>query len=401
MAFFVQFSIALRALWRNKSRAFLTMLGVIIGVSSVSLLIAIGDGLRLLVVEQFDAFGANNVFIAPGEIFGEGGGFGGQVTALANNPIQYSDVQDLSRLRDYVQAITVLTLTPATVSYRAVDLDRSVAGVNAAYESITNTVPESGTFFSTADNTKREHVAVLGHAIAQDLFGDVDPIGKSININNQSFDVVAVAIEKGGGFGGPAFDDYVYIPIETYFQTFNTRQIFRIIIRPKDEHALQSTMAAVENMLSKRLDDDEFSVIEQSQILDVIDTILSSLTAGLGGIAAISLVVGGIGIMNIMLVSVNERTREIGLRKALGATPNTILAQFVIEAVVISLTGGMIGVALAGIGAFGISNFIPATLTFSAIALAFGVSVVVGVVFGVYPARKAAQLSPIEALRYE
>lgn len=398
-----QLKVALTALWRNKSRSFLTMLGVIIGVSSVILLVAIGDGLRNLVNEQFESFGANNIFVAPGEVFSEGGGLSGQgqINALANNPIEYADVTDIERLREYVQDVSAMSLRAAEITFQDEAVESSVAGVDASYSDITDTTAETGRFFREIEDRRRARVAVLGYAIADDLFGEIDPIGKSIRFNNQSYEVVGVAVEKGGGFGGPAFDEYVYIPIQTWFDAFDSQQIMRMIVKARSEEQIEQTMVAIEATLLERLEDDEFSVFEQTQILSVIDSILGGLTAGLGGIAAISLLVGGIGIMNIMLVSVTERTSEIGLRKALGATPSTILLQFIIEAVLLSVVGGMIGVLLATMAAFGISQFIPAAVTIQAVMLAFGVSAGVGIVFGVYPARQASQLSPIEALRYE
>lgn len=396
-------SIAIRAIWRNKSRSVLTMLGVIIGVGAVILLISIGNGLQSLVTEQFEDFGANNIFVSPGNPFGEGGGFNpeSQEAALLNNKLQYSDAQEIRRLREVVSGVSALAQNQAQTTYKDTTKLTTIIGTDAEYSQLTNTVAQTGEFYTQAQADKSERVAVLGSKIAEELFGSIDPIGKNIILNGLKFKVIGVAEEKGGGFGGPSFDNYVYIPINTFFNVFDSTTIGNIYVQAKNSNSIPETIRAVEELLSKRLDEDEFSVYEQTEILDVINQILGGLTAGLGGIAAISLLVGGIGIMNIMLVSVTERTREVGLRKALGATPRVILLQFLIEAVVLSFFGGLIGVLFAFAGSLAISQFIPAKLTLSSVLLAFGVSATVGIIFGVYPARKASKLSPIEALRYE
>lgn len=397
-------NVALRSLWRNKSRSVLTMLGVIIGVGAVILLVAIGNGLKKYVTDQFQQFGANNIYVASGQILGQGGGIQSdeQITAtLLSNNLKYDDVREILKIRQYIIEVTALSLNSAKATYKNVTKKPSVVGVNASYSYITNTKPVIGQFFTSADEDKKAQVAVLGHKIAEDLFGSIDPLGKTILLKNRPFKVIGVAEEKGGGFGGPSFDDYVYVPITSWFQLFDSKMVTRIVASARSDKDVEPGIQAIKDHFLKRLKDDEFSVFKQEDILKVIDQVLGALTAGLGGIAAISLVVGGIGIMNIMLVSVTERTREIGLRKAVGATPNVILVQFLIESVVLSVAGGLIGVLIAEGLARIISNFIPASVTMDAVLLAFGVSAGVGIIFGVYPARKASQLSPIEALRYE
>lgn len=394
---------ALKSLWRNRSRSVLTMLGVIIGVGSVILLVAIGNGLQQYVKEQFDQFGANSIYVASGQVFGsEGGGFGDDSAAsMLLNVLKYDDLDKIKGMRQYIKEVTAMSMNTAEVAYRKTTKRPTILGVNQSYAIITNTNTQIGRFFTESEEERKAQVAVLGSNLATDLFGSVDPLGKTILVRNRPYRVVGVAEEKGGGFGGPSFDDYVYVPITSWFQLFDSKIVLRIIASARDEAVLPEAIDAITNYYLERLDEEEFSVFKQDEILKVIDEILGALTGALGGIAAISLVVGGIGIMNIMLVSVTERTREIGLRKALGATPNIILVQFLIESVVLSVSGGLIGV----LGAFGIAlvidQFIPASVTFGAVALAFGVSATVGVIFGVYPARKASQLSPIEALRYE
>jgi putative ABC transport system permease protein len=396
--------VALKAIWTNKSRSLLTMLGVIIGVSAVIMLIAIGNGLQQLVTQQFEDFGANNIYIASGDIFGEGGGFGGEdqfAAQLVNQNLEFSFVDDLERLRPEVSAVTALSLNSSPVSYVDASKTTSIAGVSAAYFAITNTNPQLGSVFTPQQADRKDTVAVIGSQLAEELFGAVDPIGKKVTVNNRNFEVIGVAEEKGGGFGGPNFDTYVYIPIQSWFQLFDSQIVLRMVAQARSQADIEPAIDRINEALLKKLDEDDFSVFQQTDILDIIDQILGALTAGLGGIAAISLLVGGIGIMNIMLVSVTERTREIGLRKALGATPRVILTQFLIEAVLLSVTGGMIGVGIAYVFSLVINRFVPAVVSLQSVLLAFGVSAGVGIVFGVFPARKASKLSPIEALRYE
>jgi putative ABC transport system permease protein len=242
---------------------------------------------------------------------------------------------------------------------------------------------------------------LLGFKVAEELFGQVDPLGKNITVGSTQFKVVGVVKEKGASFGGPSFDTLVYVPVEVLMKMFGATTITQITVQARTREDIEPAKAEIKKLLGKRLKEDEFSVVDQKQILNTINQVLGALTAGLGGIAAISLVVGGIGILNIMLVSVIERTREIGLRKALGATPNIILIQFLIEAATLSVIGGMLGTGLAYLLSLLVNRFIPTSVTPGAVAIAFGVSAAVGIVFGVIPARRASKLSPIEALRYE
>ncbi len=396
--------IALKAIWINKSRSFLTMLGVIIGVGSVVMLTSIGTGLQAYVSEQFDELGANTVLIFPGDPFGEGGGFSreNQISSVANSKLEMKDITEIQKIREYVaKAIPMVTKTEK-ISYRGIEKTVSIVGSTHDYPDVqTTTKIEKGRFFSKIENDSKEKVIVLGFDIAEELFGNIDPIGKKVKLGNQTFKVVGVQEKAGASFGGPSFDTYVFMPIETYFKQFDTKRIVEIIVKTKSTDNIPEAISAIEKQLLKKYKEDEFSVFDQSKILETITQILDILTIGLGGIASISLVVGGIGIMNIMLVSVTERTREIGLRKALGATPRLILLQFLIEAAILSILGGLIGLVLAYLGTLAMQAYFPAKVTLDSVLLAFGVSTAVGLIFGAAPARNASMLSPIEALRYE
>ncbi len=397
------FKIAIGAIFTNKTRSFLTMLGIIIGVGSVILLTSIGNGLQSTITDQFNSLGANNVSILPGDIFGSNGGFSrdSQVSAFSNNKLRLRDVDAIARLREHVMTVTPSYQNVAKVAYGGTSKSVSILGTTPSYVLTTNTTTAKGRFFTQDEYMSALRVAVIGPDTAKALFGNVDPIGKRIRIAAESFQIIGVTDPKGGGFGGPQFDTYVFIPINVAFRMFDAVAVTSITVQARSKDEIPAAIIDIKKELGSHLKSDEFSVFDQKEILKTINQILGVLTVGLGGIAAISLVVGGIGILNIMLVSVIERTREIGLRKALGATPNVILTQFLIEAATLSVFGGIIGTVLAFLITLAIHSFIPAVVTLPSVVLAFGVSAAIGIIFGVIPARQAAQLSPIEALRYE
>lgn len=396
--------IAVGAIFTNKTRTFLTMLGVIIGVGSVILLTSIGTGLQNYVSEQFNSFGANNIYVMPGDIFGDsGGGFaaGSGQAAMANNKMRLRDLKAVENLREHIVAAAPEYTATAQVAYKEKNKRVMIYGTNASYATITDTKTDKGRFFTQAEYLDKAKVIVLGPKIAENLFGKEDPVGKRVRVASETFRVVGVAATRGGGLAGPTLDNMIYMPVEVAMNLFNAEAISQMSIQVRSADEIPAAIADVKKELGKRLKKDEFSVMDQTKILETVNQVLGALTAGLGGIAAISLVVGGIGILNIMLVSVIERTREIGLRKALGATPNVILTQFLIESALLSVCGGMIGTAIAYLLTLVVNQFIPAKVTMDSVVLAFGVSAVIGIVFGVIPARRASQLSPIEALRYE
>lgn len=399
------FVIAIKAILVNKVRSLLTMLGIIIGVSSVVLLTSIGTGLQAYIEDQFAALGTNTLYVVPGTPFAEGGGFGGAQSIIeGTKPVlkkQYLK-KILKNNRDVINDGLLMAVAINKAKYQDVEQKVSLLGTTSNFETVYSTKTQKGNWFTKIDNEKKSSVVVLGPTVANEFFGNIDPIGKKIKIGSKSYKVVGVTEKKGGGFGGgPSFDSYVYLPLETMYDNLDVQYIDNFTLKTSEEVDIQVAIKAVKKTMLEELDEDEFTVIDQTQILETITGILNMFTIGLGGISAISLVVGGIGIMNIMLVSVTERTREIGLRKALGATPNTILLQFLIEAALLSFIGGLIGLIIAYLGSLALQPFFPAKVTINAVIMAFTVSTGVGLFFGAAPAKKAANLSPIEALRYE
>lgn len=395
---------AITSISRNKLRSFLTTLGVVIGVMSVILLTSIGNGLTVFVEKQFEMLGSNLLIVSPGEIISEEGGFNQEAAALSlsTSKLSMSDVGAIERLGYPLGEVA--PVIEGSVDVRTDQGKRKGYSVSTTpeYSDLRNTKTTSGRFFSDSDVSSNRKVAVIGSKIAEKLFVGVSPVGKTVTLNRIKFEVVGVAESKSSGsFGGPDIDSSVYIPITTAKSALGQEKISYILVQAADKKEIERAKSKIKDVMNKRLNAEDFSVIDQTEILKTIQTILGTLTIGLAGIAAISLVVGGIGIMNIMLVAVSERTREIGLRKALGATPNNILVQFLIESAILSTLGGAVGILIGILGAAGIRVFFPATPALNSILLAFGVSLATGIIFGVYPAKKASQLSPIEALRYE
>ncbi len=402
----VIFFLAIKAILLNKSRSFLTMLGVIIGVCSVVLLTSIGNGLQFYITDQFNDLGANLIYVMPGSPFGEGGGMGGEQAIISTTqPIlkkeQFTKIMRQNRALIKNGSITTYALAKAKTNLTSKQV--MVYGVYESFAQLYNFPATRGRWFSKQENEQAERVVVLGSEAATEFFGNIDPINKKIQLNGQSYRILGVLGDKGGSFGGPNFDNYIYLPAESLLKFFDTDLIDSFMFEIRQKEQIPEAIAAIKKFMSvnEKLEDDEFSVFDQTQLLTTINSILGVLTLGLGGISAISLVVGGIGIMNIMLVSVSERTREIGLRKALGATPNLIMLQFLFEAALLSVIGGLIGLLLAYGGSLLMQAYFPARVTSDSVILAFGISLAVGLVFGVAPARAAAKLSPIEALRYE
>lgn len=398
------FKSSIRSILKNKSRTVLTSLGVIIGVTSVILLVSIGNGLKTYVVEQFESLGSNILFVSPGQVFNRQGGFNSNGRAgMLTTSFTPSDLSRLKRdLKSTADYIIPVTLAPAAAKYQNTSVDTTILGTTTQYALARRQKLISGRWFTPQEDDKATNIILLGYSLKQDLFGSVPAVNRRLTLGGRTFKVIGVLDKQGGGFGGPSFDDYAYAPINTVFNLTGKENIQSFQVKIDSSINLDDAKEEIIESLSTRLkSEDAFTVFDQSQIVSSINSILNILTVGLSGIAAISLIVGGIGIMNIMLVSVTERTREIGLRKAIGAYPRAILLQFLFEAIILSGLGGIIGITLGSLGTLAISSFFPARVSLESVVLAFGVSFVVGVIFGVAPARRASQLSPIDALRYE
>lgn len=404
--------IALRALLANKLRAVLTMLGIIIGVGAVITLMSVGKGVEQFVQESFQGLGSNLLFVFPGTLEG---------TLPARRP--ELTMGDYTAIADPLQVPDVAGIAPelsrtSEVSAGRRDIRTDVSGVTADYMQVRNLSLAEGTFISDADVSANSRVAVLGSSAYERLFEEgAYPVGQTIKINRIAFRVIGVMVEKGGqSFGGGA-DSTIYVPLTTaqtrLAPTFKSRTgeplLTTIYVQVTDESVMDSAADSVTQLLRDRhdiafRDEDDFTIIKQTDVVAIFGDITNVLTIFLGSIAFISLVVGGIGIMNIMLVSVTERTREIGIRKAVGAKRRDIRLQFLVEAMILSLIGGMVGIALGVTGARVVETLaeqIRTVITWDVLVLATAVSTGVGLFFGIYPAIRAASLNPIDALRYE
>ncbi|MFH1602128.1 MAG: ABC transporter permease [Candidatus Shapirobacteria bacterium] len=390
--------IAFDQLKRNKLRSFLTMLGMIIGVASVILLISIGNGLKGYVNEQFESLGSNMVYIMPvaeAQLQGQGGGFSpGSATTF-----DLEDFADLKRAK-LAKIVVPMANFSALVNFRSGEFLAQGLGCTADIVESMSLEFDFGRFFTNSEEARGKDVVVLGGEVKEELFGEINPVGQKVKIDEETFEVVGSVIKKGGGLGND-IDSQIYLPYISVWKLAGNKDFNFFTVSAIDKESIPELKEEIKKILLKNYEEEDFSVIDQADLLSTIGNILNTLTLGLAGIAAISLLVGGVGIMNIMFVSVTERIKEIGLRKALGATFSDILWQFLLESVVVSLFGGIIGVLLSWLATLAIKPFFPAQVTWWAITLAFGVSSLIGIVFGVIPARRAARLSPLEALRYE
>lgn len=390
---------ALEDFRRNKLRTLLTSLGILIGVASVVLLMAFGLGLKKYISNQFESLGQNLIFITPGKTLrGGGGGSAGQGGAQ----FDLKDVTSLQKIHDIKYVSPVFT-KGVTVTYLDTNEFTSIYSSTQDIFSTLNIEIDYGVLFTKNDVNKRSKIVDIGPELAKKLFGTADAaVNQYINIEDQKFKIIGVTKTKGGGgMGGPSFDSFVYMPYKIAY-SFNPTKIFQAIyVNANDGADIIAVKSEITKTLLKRYKEDDFSVLEQTEILNTVSSIFGALNLILVAIAAISLVVGGIGIMNIMYVSVIERTREIGIRRAIGATKNDILYLFIVESVILSIMGGLLGLIISYIVVFIIQPFFPAYIDLTSVMIALGVSSFIGITFGVFPAKRAAALSPIEAIRYE
>lgn len=402
MDFLEIFRLSFTALRANKVRSILTMLGIIIGVMSVILLISLGSGLKNYITQQFEQLGANTIYIMPGRSGIEEGGFGQGMPNFAGSKLTMEHYQELKRLGGVIVDAAPSIELPASIKYGNKSRYSNVDGATENLLKINNINIGEGRGIMRADVNRSRKVAVIGPIVKEKLFDNNDPMGKKILVGDRRYEVIGVTESIGSGlFGGGDPDNNVYIPITSAMDQFGLDNVQVISVKVKDKNDIDEGKALIKKFMLRKLDEDDFSVVDMSSMLEAINSILGVLTITLGGIAGISLLVGGIGIMNIMLVSVTERTKEIGLRKAVGAKSSDILLQFLTEAVVLCLLGGALGITLGYLGSLIATKFIPAVVPLWAVLLAFGFSATVGIVFGVAPAYKASKLDPIEALRYE
>ena len=389
------FRIALKALNANKARSVLTMLGVIIGVSAVILLVAIGTGVQDEITGTIEGLGSNLIFVFPGDIEGGGGPGGGGLQMSFS--LEDSDL--LQRRLGAEHYVIPVVQGPGTLKVGNRTMRSTIAAADEHGDEVFSGDLADGRSYRKSEVDSGARVVLLGSSVVEELFSNKDPLEQQVDINGQRFTVIGHYIAQGGSLTGDQ-DNQIYMPITTAQRLFGTSDIAMIVVKAAETDDLPLLQMRIKQIL-KPVFGEEIGVMTQEQTLGILSQILGTLTFMLAGIAGISLLVGGIGIMNIMLVSVSERTREIGIRKAVGARTYDILSQFVIEAMVLSIFGGMIGVLIGWAGAAALSSLVPTEVSMWAVALAFFFSAGVGIFFGVYPAYKASRLDPIEALRYE
>jgi len=394
------FSLAINSLRVNKLRSALTLLGIVIGVASVITMVSMGEGAQQLVSGEISSLGANLIWIQPD---------------YANTEVQKGNYKQLSlqevdliaSLAPDLSAYSPQIAYGQQARYQNQAQDITIGGVNEQYLTIRSLEMESGRFISELDNQLARKVVVIGKGIADQLLKDVDPIGATIKIGDQQFVVIGVlAKETSTNFttDNTTGDNYAYIPITTAIRLTGYTSVPIVFGQTADARRMSAARTQLEQALvTVRGTDHRMRVDSQDDMIELFSTITSVFTAILAGIGSISLLVGGIGVMNIMLVSVTERTREIGIRKALGAQKGDIIKQFLIESIVLCLLGGVFGIIFGSLGSALIASFAPwsSVLSWFSVFLAVSFSTLIGLIFGVYPAYKAAQLDPINALRYE
>lgn len=398
------FLMAWASIVANRMRSILTMLGIIIGVAAVITLVSIGNGVNKQVTDSISSLGSNLLIVMPGAPRTPGV----RPSAASQKSLKVADYEAIAKM-DEVKEASPVTNGSYTVIYENQNTNTTVSGVDLSYQDINSLTMKDGHFFTQKQIDTRERVAIIGSTVAKNLYGTDSPIGTTIRVKNIPFTVIGVLESKGSSAMGADQDDIILIPYTTAMERVEGKDYLRTIyVAAKDGTNMDRLQADIENLLRVRhkIKDpnlDDFNITNMSSIMKTMQETTSTLTLFLGAVAAISLIVGGIGIMNIMLVSVTERTREIGVRKALGATYRVIVTQFLIEAVVISLMGGIIGIIIGVLTAYGISaaTKMQTVISIPTIIASFAFSMGIGLIFGLYPAQKAAKLNPIDALHYE
>ena len=383
------FRMAFSSIWSSKMRSFLTMLGIIIGVVAVVVLISLVNGATDSVTSEIEGLGSNLLTVS--------------IRDSSYHNLTLEEINQIDESSDSIGAVAPSLSVPATAKNGSKTYNATIQGTTPYYLTIGSLEIQFGRFLKSPDIDSQSAVAVIGINVADELFGRQDVLGESISVNGRTFLVVGVLEEGASAFSGA--DDKIIVPFSLAQRMFSMKYLTSFYAAATDSESVDQAEKDVETALLRmyRQDDDAYFIMNQASILDVMDSVMGTLSLLLGGIAGISLLVGGIGIMNIMLVSVSERTREIGIRKAIGAGRRRILTQFLIESMVISVLGGVIGI-LVSWGLLSIVSIIADMsfgMTLGVIALAVGFSVLVGVVFGLYPANKASKLHPIQALRTE
>ena len=397
--------LALQAIRKNKMRATLTMLGIIIGVAAVIIMVAIGSGARARIRSQINNLGTNMIVITPGSANTGGVSQGAQ----AFPTLQLADVDKIRSDAQYVTGVSPVVVSRSQVVAAQGNWRTMINGVDVDYQAIRDWATDDGAFFGADDVRGQRTVAVIGRTVAQRLFGDDEPVGQDIQIAKTPFKIVGVLSPKGQTANGNDSDDIIFVPYTTAATRLNGRnRIPQIVASAATEKDIPAAQDEIRGLVreSHRLadnDEDDFTVRNQTDLAQAAESSTRVMTMLLAAIASISLLVGGIGIMNIMLVSVTERTREIGIRLAIGARGSDVLTQFLVESIVLGILGGAIGLATGVIGAKVLGHFTGWETVISPIVMlvAIGFSGAVGLFFGYYPARRAAALNPIEALRYE
>lgn len=402
---------AFSSLRRNKLRSFLTMLGIIIGVGSVITLTSIGEGIKSNVSKQVESLGANLIYVFPGKFDKKVTdekksklGISKDMFASSRSPLVYQDVLDLKG-KEHIMAVTGVYIGIENLDL--LNIYVSSTGVDEDFLTASNIELDSGRFFNKEEIQQKTPVAVIGEQVKKEVFNGENPINKKFKLNGKEYKVIGLLKYKKPENMGPASEDLnvkIYLPITELIDRNKEKNISRIVISAPSSNEVAKAETIVQNILGKKHSAEQFSVMKQQDMINTVSEILNMLNAALGGIAGISLIVGGVGIMNIMLVSVIERTREIGIRKAVGARKLHILIQFIIESVTISLIGATIGLITGVFLAKIIPNYfplIPTKISDSAVLVSIVFSFVIGVFFGVYPALKAAKLDPVAALRSE